>query len=59
MASLASADMRPSAEAAYVSDTPRNQCCPLKTWQTISPEESLVRKVPDIRYDSREIPFKT
>ncbi len=50
--------MRPSAEAAYVPDTQRNQRCPLKTSQKISPEEILVRKVPDIRYDSREIPFQ-
>ncbi|KAL0023934.1 hypothetical protein WJX77_001603 [Trebouxia sp. C0004] len=41
--------MRPSAEAAYVSDTQRDQCCPLRTSQKISPEEILVRKVPDIR----------
>jgi len=46
--------MRPPAEAASGSDTQRDQCCPLKTRQKISPEEILVRKVPDIRYGFRD-----
>ncbi|KAL0029744.1 hypothetical protein WJX79_007005 [Trebouxia sp. C0005] len=41
--------MRPSAEAAHVSNTQRNQSCPLTTSQKISPEEILARKVPDVR----------